>query len=135
MNYEELIKDAPRWPYPVNYGKENEVNCDILVLGGGIAGCWAASLAEHGLPATVQAGESTVGGGALPGSALPTWHMAIAVPSPDEMSRGLRLGRPAVIAIIKEDRLLLDPRTVQPDEDEDLLAAVERAYRGQTSEV
>src|SRR5512136_2260007 len=42
MNYEDLIKDAPRWPYPVNYGKENEVSCDVLVLGGGIAGCWAA---------------------------------------------------------------------------------------------
>jgi glycine/D-amino acid oxidase-like deaminating enzyme len=26
----------------VNYGKENDVSCDVLVLGGGIAGCWAA---------------------------------------------------------------------------------------------
>jgi hypothetical protein len=38
MKYEELIKDAPRWPYPVSYGKENEVTGDVLVLGGGIAG-------------------------------------------------------------------------------------------------
>ena len=43
MHYEGLIKEhAPRWPYPVHYGKENEVSCDVLVLGGGIAGCWAA---------------------------------------------------------------------------------------------
>jgi succinate dehydrogenase/fumarate reductase flavoprotein subunit len=43
MHYEELIKDnAPYWPYQVNYSKENDVSCDVLVLGGGIAGCWAA---------------------------------------------------------------------------------------------
>jgi len=30
------------WPYPVNYGKENEVSADVLILGGGIAGCHAA---------------------------------------------------------------------------------------------
>jgi hypothetical protein len=35
--YEELIKEhAPKWTYPVNYGKESEVSCDILVLGGPI---------------------------------------------------------------------------------------------------
>jgi hypothetical protein len=27
------------WPYPILYGKVNEVSCDVLVLGGGIAGC------------------------------------------------------------------------------------------------
>ena len=30
------------WPYPVNYGKENIAEADVLVLGGGIAGCHAA---------------------------------------------------------------------------------------------
>ena len=30
------------WPYPVNYGKENKVDTDVLVLGGGLAGCHAA---------------------------------------------------------------------------------------------
>ena len=43
MHYEDLTREnTPRWPYPVDYGKENEVGCDVLVLGGGIAGCWAA---------------------------------------------------------------------------------------------
>jgi len=27
------------WPYPVDYGKENEAGADVLVVGGGIAGC------------------------------------------------------------------------------------------------
>ena len=33
---------APEWPYPVRYGKETRVSADVLVLGGGIAGCHAA---------------------------------------------------------------------------------------------
>lgn len=87
---------------------------------------WAADLAARGLPATVMTGESTVGGGSLPGATLPTWHVALDVPSPDEMAQRLREHRPAVVALIKEDRLLVDPRTVQPGEDEVLLDALEK---------
>lgn len=37
------------WPYPIRYGEETEVEADVLVLGGGIAGCWAAiSAAKEG---------------------------------------------------------------------------------------
>jgi heterodisulfide reductase subunit A-like polyferredoxin len=65
MKYEDLVKKhAPKWPYPVNYGKENEVHCDVLVLGGGIAGCWAAigaaregvkvALVEKGAPSPTR---------------------------------------------------------------------------------
>jgi thioredoxin reductase len=32
----------PEWPHPVNYGKENIVESDVLVVGGGVAGCRAA---------------------------------------------------------------------------------------------
>ena len=37
-----MEKTAPDWPYPVNYGNENEVSADILIIGGGIAGSHAA---------------------------------------------------------------------------------------------
>jgi len=38
------------WQYPIIYGKETEVNTDILILGGGLAGCFAAiSSAKKGL--------------------------------------------------------------------------------------
>jgi len=30
------------WPYRVNYGKVNEVETDVLIIGGGISGSWAA---------------------------------------------------------------------------------------------
>jgi hypothetical protein len=35
-------KNSNTWPYPVNYGREKEIAFDVLVLGGGIAGCHAA---------------------------------------------------------------------------------------------
>jgi len=35
-------KGAPSWPYPVNYGKENELSADVLVVGGGTSGATAA---------------------------------------------------------------------------------------------
>ena len=39
----------PEWPYPIKYGEEAEYEADVLVLGGGIAGCWAAiSAARQG---------------------------------------------------------------------------------------
>jgi flavin-dependent dehydrogenase len=40
---------AMDWPYPVAYGKENEVDAEVLVLGGGVAGSHAAiSAAKRG---------------------------------------------------------------------------------------
>ncbi len=43
MDWNELVstRGLPRWPYPIRYGREREVHTDVLVLGGGIAGCWA----------------------------------------------------------------------------------------------
>ena len=34
--------EAVEWPYPVNYNKENEIETDVLIIGGGLAGCHAA---------------------------------------------------------------------------------------------
>jgi succinate dehydrogenase/fumarate reductase flavoprotein subunit len=35
------------WPYPIDYDKENEISADVLVLGGGPAGCFAAITAAR----------------------------------------------------------------------------------------
>jgi|TARA_B100001971_G_C17824665_1_gene350700 hypothetical protein len=42
MWHEYLHKEghAPEWPYPILYEGEQEIDADIQVLGGGIAGCW-----------------------------------------------------------------------------------------------
>jgi succinate dehydrogenase/fumarate reductase flavoprotein subunit len=40
----------PEWPYAIQYGGEQVVETDVLVLGGGIAGCWAdISAARQGV--------------------------------------------------------------------------------------
>ena len=45
----EQIFNKLKWPYPIKWDLEQEINTDILVLGGGIAGCWAAiSAAKKG---------------------------------------------------------------------------------------
>ena len=67
MSWEELIKSGivPEWPYPIRYGMENEVSTDILILGGGIAGCWAAiSAAKKGLKVAIVEKGATVRSGA-----------------------------------------------------------------------
>jgi L-seryl-tRNA(Ser) seleniumtransferase len=82
---------------------------------------WASLLAETGAEINVRDGRSTVGGGSLPGETLPTKLVTIRVPSPDDLSRRLRLGRPAVVGRIEGDRFLLDPRTVMPGQEETLI--------------
>ncbi len=91
---------------------------------------WQAALAGA---YTVGESRSAIGGGSLPGETLPTWVLSLdasALPGRAEgvMSR-LRRGRPPVVARVEDERVLFDPRTVGPEEDGDLLAAL-RALSG-----
>ncbi len=85
---------------------------------------WSRRLSTMGFTAQVSEGRSTVGGGSLPGTTLPTWWVALSVPSPDSLAEALRHGDPPVIARIEADRLLLDPRTVLPGQERALLKAI-----------
>ncbi|HDN79184.1 MAG TPA: L-seryl-tRNA(Sec) selenium transferase [Chloroflexi bacterium] len=85
---------------------------------------WARRLKRAGIEACVIEGRSTVGGGSLPGETLPTWLLALSVPSPDAAARALRSYDPPIIARIEEDLLLFDPRTVFPEEEETLLRGI-----------
>ncbi len=73
---------------------------------------------------TVIEGESTVGGGSLPGATLPTTLLAIDCDAPDMLTARLRLANPPVIARIADGRVLLDPRTVLPEQDKAVLQAL-----------
>ena len=55
FSYEELGGvSAPEWPYPIRYGVENRVSADVVILGGGIAGCHAAiNAAKRGMKVVV----------------------------------------------------------------------------------
>lgn len=84
------------------------------------AQAWADQLQVRGVMARVEPVESTVGGGSLPGETLPSFALAIAVDSPDTLAAHLRASDPPVIARIENDQLLLDPRTVLPEQDRQL---------------
>jgi L-seryl-tRNA(Ser) seleniumtransferase len=74
--------------------------------------------------AGVADADATVGGGSLPGEVLPSVALALEHPSPDRLLARLRVGTPAVIGRIEDDRVVLDLRTVDPTQDEALAAAV-----------
>jgi L-seryl-tRNA(Ser) seleniumtransferase len=80
--------------------------------------------------AEVTAGESLIGGGTAPGQTLPTWLIAIGGDGLNALERRLREGEPAVVARIEGERLLLDLRTVFPEEERELVEAVKRARQG-----
>jgi L-seryl-tRNA(Ser) seleniumtransferase len=65
--------------------------------------------------------ESTIGGGSLPGETLKTWVLALDLKSPDKFMKRLRASRQPIIARTENDRTLLDPRTVRPEQDLALL--------------
>jgi L-seryl-tRNA(Ser) seleniumtransferase len=87
---------------------------------------WQRRLRERGIEVEVVPAESTVGGGSLPGERLPTTALALTPRSgrAADLLRRLREHEPPVIGRIEQERVLLDPRTVLPDEDDVLLDAV-----------
>jgi L-seryl-tRNA(Ser) seleniumtransferase len=83
-----------------------------------------------GVPEThaeVVPGNSVIGGGATPDQAIATWLIAIACPGLAAAEARLRAGDPPVIARIEDERLLLDLRTVLPEEEAELAAALRQA--------
>lgn len=72
-------------------------------------------------------GESTVGGGSLPGETLPTHLLALQVEKPDKFLKYLRESNPPVIARVHEDRIVFDPRTVPPEQEGAMLVSLQNA--------
>jgi L-seryl-tRNA(Ser) seleniumtransferase len=74
-------------------------------------------------------GESAVGGGSLPGDTLPTYLLALPQSSPEKLMQALRFQSPPIIARTKDNRVLIDPRTILPGQEEMLLAGVRKALQ------
>jgi L-seryl-tRNA(Ser) seleniumtransferase len=77
-----------------------------------------------GLAAVVIEGISVIGGGSTPGQGLPTYLIAIEGENVVALERRLRGGDPPVVARIEDQRLLLDLRTVLPEEEPLLVKAL-----------
>jgi L-seryl-tRNA(Ser) seleniumtransferase len=82
-----------------------------------------ARLVSAGLDAQVAAAKAAVGGGGAPGVELES----AAVSLPESLAVPLRTGEPAVVGRLEQGRLLLDLRSVSPDDDLRLVAAVATA--------
>ncbi len=97
------------------------------------AQAWAEYLGPLG---AVTGGESVVGGGSLPGSTMPTKLVVVKGPPRAKgpslaqgLAERLRANRPPVIARIEGNALLLDPRTVLPNEDQAVVRVLQDAAR------
>jgi L-seryl-tRNA(Ser) seleniumtransferase len=86
----------------------------------------AAQIATAKFRVEIIDGESILGGGAAPSSSLPTRLLALSCArfSADELSHRLRASDPPIIARMEEGRVLLDLRTVFPEQDAALVAAL-----------
>ena len=84
----------------------------------------------------IREGFSLIGGGAAPEEPIPTCLLAIRSQqlSAQALERKLRAHTQPVIARIEEDRLLLDFRTVFPEEDQVLLSALTTAAASKSSQ-
>jgi L-seryl-tRNA(Ser) seleniumtransferase len=78
------------------------------------------------LSVEVTDGESVIGGGAAPSAVLPTRLLTVACEglSADELSSSLRAADPPIIARVEDGRVLLDLRTVFPQQDEAIVKAL-----------
>lgn len=89
---------------------------------------WANQLRAQGINAHTERGESTIGGGSLPGETLPTALLALHATdftlSLAEIAQRLRHWSTPIVPRISRDTLLLNPRTVLPEQDSTLLHAL-----------
>ena len=89
----------------------------------GRAEAWKKELGQG----NVVEGESTMGGGSLPGESFKTYLLSLEVKSPDKFSKMLRNQHPPIIARTENDRVLFDPRTVLPEQEGALLVGLKNA--------
>ena len=120
----EAEREIPIWRMisaPVQILEERAETWKKAVTGKGIAG------------ASVVSSRSAIGGGSLPGETLPTRVLSLDCGSvqggPDGLMQRLRAADPPVIARIEDDCVLLDPRTVLPDQENRLLEGLLRALK------
>ena len=88
----------------------------------------AAQIHSPRLQIEVIDGESVIGGGAAPSSVLPTRLLALTSKdlSADELAARLRSCDPPIIVRVDEGRVLVDLRTVFPEQDSTVAAALGR---------
>ena len=79
------------------------------------------------LEVAIVESRSVIGGGSAPGATLPSRAVAVnkAELTADDLMEKFRQWQPPIVARVEDDRVLLDLRTVEPQQDETLLAALQ----------
>jgi L-seryl-tRNA(Ser) seleniumtransferase len=95
----------------------------------GRAEAWRDELGEG----VVVEGKSTVGGGSLPGESIPTFLLELNVKSAEKFLRALRRNNPPIIARTENDKILLDSRTVLPEQEGALLVGLKNLLKKEVS--
>jgi L-seryl-tRNA(Ser) seleniumtransferase len=95
---------------------------------GARADALAGTVKPGKLKVEIVDGESVVGGGAAPSSVLPTRLLAVTHPdlSADEIAVRLRVSDPPIVARVEDGRVLLDLRTVFPNQDPAIKSVLSR---------
>ncbi len=89
----------------------------------------ARPLVAQSVHAAVRETVATIGGGSLPGQTLPSFGIALVADglSADQIGHRLRTGSPRVYGYVDAGQYVLDLRTVLPEHDDFLVAAVAAA--------
>lgn len=89
----------------------------------------ADGAAEAGLQVTVAPGFAAVGGGTFPGVEIPSWTLRVAPTdlSVDALAQRLRQGDPSIVGRREDGALVLDLRTVDPEQEDHLMRRLTRA--------
>jgi len=86
-------------------------------------------LKTDSVQAEVVKGASMVGGGTLPEQSLPTALISIKpAGSVEDFARCLRLSEPPLITRVENDNILIDMRTVFPEQDDTLFSIIQTAW-------
>jgi L-seryl-tRNA(Ser) seleniumtransferase len=82
----------------------------------------------QGYNLTIEEDVSQVGGGTMPEVALPTFVVTIenSYKNAETLSQELRLSEPSIITRVKNDKVILDFRTLQDDEIEEIMLALRK---------
>jgi L-seryl-tRNA(Ser) seleniumtransferase len=72
-------------------------------------------------------GFSEAGGGSFPEAKLPTCLVCLTARPPDRLIERLRANDPPIIARIEDDRVVLDPRTILPGQEETVARGIRAA--------
>jgi L-seryl-tRNA(Ser) seleniumtransferase len=89
---------------------------------------WQAGLGGLGASTSVESTDAAIGGGTLAEAPVPSVALVVRCSDADAFSKSLRAHAPPIIARIERGAVMLDARSVLPDEDEIVVAGLRHAF-------